>query len=177
MPHDTRASPRSQVDPELVPAKKLTSEQLQKSVERLTVSHERKQETGSLLKPNVLNKSDMNNSVDRLYTVAVERKKTVMASLEAKTIPPPNKQVLDNESMTNSVQRVYSQAMQHKKDVAEKLKTKHISDPCARKKLSKTDQQACNERAYTTPLQRKKDTEDHLVEKYISATVTKFKVC
>eukprot|EP01061_Rhynchopus_euleeides_P025537 TRINITY_DN41348_c0_g1_i1.p1 TRINITY_DN41348_c0_g1~~TRINITY_DN41348_c0_g1_i1.p1 ORF type:complete len:112 (+),score=37.39 TRINITY_DN41348_c0_g1_i1:49-336(+) len=78
--------------------------------------------------------------------------------------------------MTNSVQRIYSQAIQHKKDMTDKLKAKHISDPCRQKKLTKTDQQACNERAYTTPLQKKKDTEDHLVEKYIDSTVTKFKV-
>jgi len=188
MPNGVFSSPRyiSDKDAEYEAAekkktqKKISKNDLGKSVERLARITPRVTSYEPLLERKVIPKKDLDASVDRLFNQHQERKEVLLQNLEKKIHgPPPELPTLDQSSLVTSVDRLTNIAITKKKEQLEKLRKKHNSDPLTKqtgnKKLTSEEQSQCNDRAYSGPMNHRKETREKLEEKYISGTQRQFR--
>lgn len=153
----------------------MTKEEIEKSSQRLMQRPAPPVVKDSVeLSPRIVrDKSEIDKSVERLYTVAVEQKKKKLEESEkAQTAKDQPKTVVrTQEEVEEGVQRLYNQSLENmqnsKKKSEERFRFK------ARSPSPTMPNAERNKRLYTDSLQKKKETHDALFEKYIVATDVK----
>ena len=149
---------------------KLTKVQLEKSVHRLNQTKPPPKEQGPLIEKKLLPKEQLDQSVGRLYSQALDRQKQLRDEQNRKYTTEQSPKILNTVELEESLQRIFTQAIKSKENGRAQLKAKYTSEPATRKLEKESEKESVN-RLYTKPIDQRKERNLKLEEKYIHNTM------
>eukprot|EP01062_Namystynia_karyoxenos_P009313 TRINITY_DN13295_c0_g1_i1.p1 TRINITY_DN13295_c0_g1~~TRINITY_DN13295_c0_g1_i1.p1 ORF type:complete len:214 (+),score=65.22 TRINITY_DN13295_c0_g1_i1:82-723(+) len=162
------------------PAGKLDTETLQKSIERLHKTKPPPKDPGPLTEKKVVPKSQIEESVSRLYDQAMVKKKqnTEQAAKKAMT-PEFQSKKITGADLEDAVQRHYTQAIKQKETQRQALDMKlrsgggNYAKP-QKRQLAKEAMEEANSRLFKKPMEHRAEIRTKLEAKYVEGSLPSF---
>lgn len=166
MPGGEFSSPRTMHEP--APVKKLTTDELKHSADRLSTVSRKEVQLPPLVEKRTLSDDQMKQSLERLYAHTLEHKKKMIEELDKKAHPDMAKHVtLDQDVLQSAFQRLHDKSMEQKKETLKKLKEKYVHPGADKKVLSSEELQASAQRLCNASMEAAKKAHADLYDKYV----------
>eukprot|EP01065_Artemidia_motanka_P010521 TRINITY_DN1558_c0_g3_i1.p2 TRINITY_DN1558_c0_g3~~TRINITY_DN1558_c0_g3_i1.p2 ORF type:complete len:210 (+),score=96.90 TRINITY_DN1558_c0_g3_i1:67-696(+) len=162
-----------------LPQVKMSKESMDKSIDRLYRMKPPPKDPGPLTESKTLPKTQVDESVARLYEQAIQKRKTIAEGHEKKYLTREPAKKIPPDDMAESVQRVYAQAMKQKDSGRQALESKLRGGggnyaELPKRRLDKEDMAATNGRLFEKPLQRKAEVRAKLETQFLDGSLRTF---
>lgn len=153
--------------------KKLTDEELEKQIQRLTYVKppEPIRDPFPLCQTKTFSQADCDKCTERLFYSSLKRKEATQKELEDRVYERPAAKKLSGDEIQASVDRQYSDELERRKINMEELRKKYLFH--SRTKYKEMPLNEIVQRMYDERIEKKKATEQKLYEKYIVPTEPK----
>jgi len=154
---------------------RLPKEQISKAVERLSQAKEYKPDFSPISPQRTMAKNQMDLSVDRLYTQAINKHDSEMSKLLKEHRPTASPKCVSPDQLQESVRRLYNEGVKNKEKARQGLRTQFLAKPSStRDKMSKEEIENCNSRVYNAAVQKKQDADAKGEARYILGSLPTF---
>ena len=158
------------------PHRKLTDEEVKQCADRLSKPFNRDVELPPLIARKVISKEAQEQSLARLYTQSIEKKKQWKEKATAeKTKELLKPSVVDKSELDGAFDRLYIQTLELRRRNQEVLDKKYHPEPENKKKFTSKDEQfESAKRLCDGSVEKAREVQRALFEKYVMGTAPKF---
>lgn len=158
------------------PSRKLTEDEVKQCADRLSHPIVRNNEVLPPLVPRrVLSKEQLDQSVSKLYTQSIAKKKQLVEEINKKKHDEELKpKVIPTNELEGTFDRLYTQQMEQKRKNDQRLKEQQAAANKSRK-LNKDEQLESAKRLCDATIEKAREAHRSLYEKYVTATEPKYK--
>jgi hypothetical protein len=167
-------------DDQSSPARRLTDEEVKACADRLSrpVLHGN-DPLPPLVEKRTLSKAQLDQSVDKLYTQSVSRKKQMLEQITKKRIEQEGvseAKVIPSIDLDCTFERLYTQQMEQKRKNELKLKEQTNKEKAnARRFQNKDEQTESAKRLCDATIEKAREAHRNLFEKYVNSTAPKYR--